>query len=94
MGLAHGRCNMQARVKKNELVIVVHNFKSYDSKLIIEALNNHELIKDIEVITTNSEKFNCVSEKQIWPNPSIHQLHVFLPFKLGDAGRGLAARGF
>ena len=60
MGLAYGRCNMQARVNKNELAIVVHNLKGYDSKLIIEGLNNHDLIEDVEVIATNSEKFNCL----------------------------------
>lgn len=95
VGLAHGKCNMAARVKKNELVIVVHNFKGYDSKLILEGLNNHDLIEDVEVIANNSEKFNCVFLK----SKSGQTLRFidsmsFFPASLATLAEGLAPEDF
>jgi len=51
---------MAARQKKNQLVVVMHNFKGYDSKIILEGMNHNEKIKDVHVIASSSEKFSAI----------------------------------
>ena len=56
-GLAHqSPCNIKAQVPKNELIVIFHNLKGYDSKLLLEAVSK-DVIDDIEIIPSSSEKF-------------------------------------
>lgn len=56
-GALHRSCNLNLKVKKF-LPIVMHNFKSYDSHLIIHGFEKFG--NDIKIIPTNSEKYLAI----------------------------------
>jgi len=53
---------LKSQMPKHELVIVIHNLKGYDSKLVLEAAEK-QFIDDIEVIATSSENFMSMTIK-------------------------------
>jgi hypothetical protein len=54
-GAAHNRCNLQTR-KQYKIPIFFHNFRGYDSHLIVQALNQFPT-KEITIIGQGMEKY-------------------------------------
>ena len=59
-GAAHQDCNLQYSLRYLRIPCVLHNFRGYDSKYIVQALSSY-LAERIEIIAENSEKFKSIT---------------------------------
>src|SRR3989442_1357553 len=61
IGLAHSTpCNTTARLRKN-FSVFAHNFISYDSHLVIMAAENEDLVSDISMMGSSTEKITSLT---------------------------------
>ena len=58
-GAAHNKCNLQLR-NTNKIPVFFHNFRGYDSHLMVHALSEHQEIP-IRVIGQTMEKYIILS---------------------------------
>ena len=62
-GAAHDYCNLNFNLKKSMVPILLHNYRSYDSKLILSGVGQVEekWAKTIKVLAQNSEQFKSMT---------------------------------
>lgn len=58
-GASHNGCNINFNYKNAKIPVVIHNFKGYDSHLVIQGIKNN--IKKIDCIPLNTEKYLSVT---------------------------------
>ena len=80
IGPAHSLCNLQ-RSEARFIPFFAHNFTSYDSHFLIQALKNDERITKISALPLNSEKFRTIQinsyhfvDSLSFLNASLHEL--------------------
>ena len=66
-GAAHQDCNVNFNLKGAKIPCLLHNFKGYDSKLILKDVGRVDpsITKDISVIAQSSEQFKTVSMRPV-----------------------------
>jgi hypothetical protein len=87
MGAAHNKCNLLRR-KTKKVPLFCHNFSSYDSHLLVRALDNPRVHK-VRGLPSNSEKFRTL-ELNIW---SCIDSMSFLPGSLASSVDDLVKSG-
>lgn len=62
-GPAHSWCNINFNLSNLKIPVVLHNFKGYDSKLILRDIGRvgNEVTEKLSVLAENSEKFKSIS---------------------------------
>lgn len=61
IGLAHSTpCNTTARIRKS-FSVFAHNFTGYDSHLVVMAAENEDLVTDISMMGSSSEKITALT---------------------------------
>ena len=64
-GPAHNSCNLNYKIdpKTWKLPVIIHNFKGYDSHLIVKALEKEH--GRVQIVPNNMEKYMCMSVGQV-----------------------------
>jgi hypothetical protein len=88
IGACHSLCNLQLKYKYKAIPVVMHNFKSYDSHLILEGIRGS---RNVTVIPSNSEHYISISIDNKFKFIDSYQ---FLPSSLAKLVDELPESGF
>ena len=88
-GAAHNGCNLNLNYEKLKIPVILHNYKGYDSKLILQDIGkmNQDSVSNLFVLAQNSEQFKTMSFGHVQFIDSF--LH--LPSSLSQLVKNLAA---